>query len=88
MPMSMGDGIDESIITVISVQHGNGGAHDRDLIGQVIVHGDRVEVEDIQTDDNVTYGVVEMAMTIVAQAFAPPGEEKITVIDGVDGQGL
>ena len=43
-----GDGIDESIITVISVQHGNGGAHDRDLIGQVIVHGDRVEVEDIK----------------------------------------
>ncbi|MEM6539418.1 MAG: hypothetical protein AAF668_17035, partial [Pseudomonadota bacterium] len=40
----MGDEALESIITVISVQHGIGGAHDRDLIGQVIVHGDLVDV--------------------------------------------
>ena len=81
-----GDGIEESIITVISVQHGNGGAHDRDLIGQVIVHGDRVEVEDIKTDDNVTYGVVE-GYEDVALALKPLGEEKLTTIDGVEYKG-
>ncbi len=77
----MGDDALESIITVISVQHGGGGAHDRDLIGQVIVHGDLVDVEDIQTDDNVTYGVVENYADI-ATALAAPGEEKLTEIDG------
>ncbi|MGR3514751.1 MAG: LamG-like jellyroll fold domain-containing protein [Paracoccaceae bacterium] len=77
----MGDDALESIITVISVQHGNGGAHDRDLIGQVIVHGDLVDVEDIQTDDNVTYGVVE-GYDDIATALAAPGEEKVTEIDG------
>lgn len=77
----MGDDALESIITVISVQHGNGGAHDRDLIGQVIVHGDLVDVEDIQTDDGVTYGVVE-GYEDIATALAPPGEEKLTEIDG------
>ncbi|MCV6591684.1 MAG: hypothetical protein OIF48_01935 [Silicimonas sp.] len=81
-----GDGVEESIITVISVQHGNGGAHDRDLIGQVIVHGDRVEVEDIQTDDMVTYGVVE-GYADVAEALMPPGDEKISIIDGVEVKG-
>ncbi|MEM9426344.1 MAG: LamG-like jellyroll fold domain-containing protein [Pseudomonadota bacterium] len=82
----MGDDALESIITVISVQHGNGGAHDRDLIGQVIVHGDLVDVEDIQTDDMVTYGVVE-GYDEIATALAPPGEEKITVVDGEEIKG-
>ena len=82
----IGDDALESIITVISVQHGNGGAHDRDLIGQVIVHGDRVEVEDIQTDDNVTYGVAE-GYADLAMAIAPPGEEKVSTIDGVEYKG-
>ena len=77
----MGDEALESIITVISVQHGNGGAHDRDLIGQVIVHGDLVNVEDIKTDDGVTYGVVE-GYDEIATALAAPGEEKLTEIDG------
>ncbi len=77
----MGDDALESIITVISVQHGNGGAHDRDLIGQVIVHGDLVDVEDIQTDDGVTYGVVE-SYDEIATALAAPGEEKMTEING------
>ncbi|NNE78819.1 MAG: hypothetical protein HKN18_00970 [Silicimonas sp.] len=75
------DGVEESIITTISVQHGGGGAHDRDLIGQTIVFGDRVEVEDIQTDDMVTYGVVENYAD-VAEALNPPGDEKITMVDG------
>lgn len=78
----LGDDALESIITVISVQHGNGGAHDQDLIGQVIVHGDLVDVEDIQTDANVTYGVVENYADI-AQALQPLGDEKLTTIDGV-----
>ena len=58
-----------------------GCAHDRDLIGQTIVFGDRVEVEDIQTDDMVTYGVVENYAD-VAEALNPPGDEKITMVDG------
>ncbi len=80
------DGIEESIITTISVQHGGGGAHDRDLIGQTIVFGDRVEVEDIQTDDMVTYGVVENYAD-VAEALAPSGDEKITMVDGEEVKG-
>ena len=82
----IGDGALESIITVISVQHGGGGAHDRDLITQVIVHGDLVDVEDIQTDDGVTYGVVE-GYADVATALAAPGEEKLTTINGVEVKG-
>ena len=82
----MGDDALESIITVISAQHGGGGAHDRDLITQVIVHGDLVDVEDIQTDDMVTYGVVE-GYDDIATALAPPGDEKITMVDG-EGQRL
>ncbi|MEL6954687.1 MAG: LamG-like jellyroll fold domain-containing protein, partial [Pseudomonadota bacterium] len=81
-----GDGVDESIITVISVQHGNGGAHDRDLIGQTIVFGDLVDVDDIETDDNVTYGIVE-SIEDVNEALMPGGEEKITVIDGEEVKG-
>ena len=82
----IGDEALESIITVISNQHGGGGAHDMDLIGQVIVHGDLVNKDDIQTDANVTYGVVENYAD-VAQALAPAGEEKITVVDGVEYKG-
>ncbi|MGI9394301.1 MAG: calcium-binding protein, partial [Boseongicola sp.] len=82
----MGDEALESIITVISNQHGGGGAHDMDLIGQVIVHGDLVEKGDIQTDANVTYGIVE-GYDDVAEALFPQGEEKITIVDGVEYKG-
>jgi Ca2+-binding RTX toxin-like protein len=81
-----GDGVEESIIDVVSIQHGNGGAHDRDLIGQVVVFGDRVEVEDIQTDDGVTYGIVD-TYADVAEALVPNGEEKITIVDGQEVKG-
>ncbi|MEM8774289.1 MAG: LamG-like jellyroll fold domain-containing protein [Pseudomonadota bacterium] len=81
-----GDGVEESIINVISVQHGNGGAHDRDLIGQAIVFGDRVDVDDIETDDGVTYGVVENFEDVI-EALHPDGEEKITVVDGEEIKG-
>ncbi len=82
----IGDEALESIITVISNQHGGGGAHDMDLIGQVIVHGDLVNKEDIQTDANVTYGIVE-GYDDVAEALFPNGEEKITTVDGVEYKG-
>lgn len=72
-----GDGDEESIVTVLSKQHGNGGAHDNDLLGIVIVHGDRVEEGDIVTDSNVTYGIVE-SYADVAEALSPIGETKIT----------
>ena len=76
-----GDGDDESIVTVISNQHGGGGAHDQDLIGQLIVHGDRVEKDDIITDANVTYGIVDTIYE-VAEALFPVGETKVTQIGG------
>ena len=75
-----GDGDDESIITVISKQNG-GGAHDQDLIGQVIVHGDRVDVNDIETDAGVTYGIVETYADAV-EALYPVGETKISDVNG------
>ncbi|MEL7343900.1 MAG: LamG-like jellyroll fold domain-containing protein, partial [Pseudomonadota bacterium] len=80
------DGVEESIINIVSNQHGGGGAHAMDLIGQTIVFGDRVEKDDIQTDDNVTYGVVD-DYADVAEALFPQGEEKITMVDGVEVKG-
>ncbi|MEM6637647.1 MAG: LamG-like jellyroll fold domain-containing protein [Pseudomonadota bacterium] len=77
----IGDDALESIINVISVQHGGGGAHDRDLIGQVIVVGDLVEAEDIVTDNMVTYGIVD-TYDEVAEALFPAGETKITNVSG------
>lgn len=81
-----GDGDEESIITVISNQHGGGGAHDQDLLGQVIVHGDRVDVNDIETDAGVTYGIVQ-TYADVAEAINPAGELKVTNINGQDVYG-
>ncbi len=77
----MGDEALESIVTVISNQHGGGGAHAMDLIGQVIVHGDLVNKEDIQTDNNVTYGIVD-GVEDLAEALNPQGDEKITMVNG------
>ena len=76
-----GDGDIESIVTVLSNQHGNGGAHDDDLIGQFIVHGDLVEEDDIITDAGVTYGIVE-GYADVAEALFPEGDLKVTEING------
>ncbi len=76
-----GDGDQESIITVISKQHGAGGAHDRDLLGQIIVHGDRVEAEDITTDAGVTFGVVE-GIDNAYEAIEPEGRTKKSTIGG------
>ncbi|MBY8976835.1 hypothetical protein KHP62_13510 [Rhodobacteraceae bacterium NNCM2] len=62
-------------------QNGGGGAHDRDLMGYIIVHGDQVVEEDIKIDAGVTYGIVEN-IADVAEALFPQGEVKETVIDG------
>ncbi|MEM9228620.1 MAG: LamG-like jellyroll fold domain-containing protein [Pseudomonadota bacterium] len=75
------DGDEESIIHVISMQHGAGGAHDKDLLGQIIVHGDRVEQEDITTDAGVTFGIVE-GIDNAYEAINPAGRTKKTSIDG------
>lgn len=78
-----GDGDEESIVTVYSSQHGGGGAHDEDLMGIVVVHGDRLEAGDIQTDANVTYGIVETnSEADLDEALTPDGETKVTEIDG------
>ncbi len=75
------DGVEESIINIVSNQHGGGGANAMDLLGQTIVFGDRVEKDDIKTDDNVTYGIVE-GQADIAEALFPQGDEKITMVDG------
>ncbi|MEM6594229.1 MAG: LamG-like jellyroll fold domain-containing protein [Pseudomonadota bacterium] len=82
----IGDEALESIVTVISNQHGGGGAHAMDLIGQVIVHGDLVEKEDIQTDAGVTYGIVD-GFEDLAEALNPAGDAKITMVDGAPVKG-
>ncbi|MEM8756060.1 MAG: LamG-like jellyroll fold domain-containing protein, partial [Pseudomonadota bacterium] len=58
-----------------------GGAHDQDLLGQIIVYGDKVTYEDIELDAGVTYGIVE-TYAEVAEALFPPGETKVSVING------
>ncbi len=80
------DGDLESIVTVVSLQHGNGGAHDRDLLGVLFVDGDLVDVDDIQTDNGVTYGVVENYAD-VAEALHQVGETKMLEEGGVTHHG-
>ncbi|MEM7239764.1 MAG: LamG-like jellyroll fold domain-containing protein, partial [Pseudomonadota bacterium] len=58
-----------------------GGAHDQDILGYIIVHGDLVEEADIELDAGVTYGIVEN-ISQVAEALFPEGELKVTEIDG------
>jgi hypothetical protein len=73
-----GDGIDDdavSLITLYSQQGNGGGAHDEDYLGYVVVHGDRVEVEDIETDAGVAYGIVE-TIDDIQEAVAPTGDTK------------
>lgn len=50
------DGIDESIIHLISDQGGNGGAHDQDKLGTITVYGDLVEASDLTANAGVFYG--------------------------------
>ncbi|MEM7488410.1 MAG: hypothetical protein AAF390_04720 [Pseudomonadota bacterium] len=78
-----GDGDEESLITIYSQQGDGGGAHTQDLIGMVLVHGDRVEEGDIRTNPGVTFGIVETnSEADLAEALTPDGETKVTEIDG------
>jgi Ca2+-binding RTX toxin-like protein len=72
-----GDGDEESIIKIYSNQ-ANGGAHDDDFLGQVIVHGDRVEIGDLEQKAMETYGVVE-SIDQLAEAIAPTGTPDIDI---------
>lgn len=80
-----GDGKNDdaySIITVYSNQHGGGGAHDQDLIGQIIVYGDLVYEENIEVDAGGTHGIVE-TIDDIQEALTPTGELKVsTLADG------
>lgn len=70
-----------SIITIISQQGNNGGAHDEDLIGQVVVRGDLVDLDDVLVRAKPTPGIVE-TVDELQEALAPSGDTKITDIDG------
>ena len=70
-----------SVITVYSQQGAGGGAHDEDYLGYIIVHGDRVEEDDIETDAKVAYGIVE-TIDDIQEAVAPEGETKWIDLDG------
>lgn len=76
-----GDGDQESIITVYSDQGAGGGAHHMDLIGQIIVHGDRVEAGAIRTDPMVMWGIVDR-WEDVAEAVGPAGRHKMATVGG------
>nr|MDJ0640654.1 hypothetical protein [Paracoccaceae bacterium] len=82
-----GDGVDDdavSVITVYSQQGNGGGAHDEDYLGYIIVHGDRVEEDDIETNAGAHYGIVE-TIDDIQEAVAPTGETKWIDTDG-DGE--
>ncbi|MEM7620330.1 MAG: LamG-like jellyroll fold domain-containing protein [Pseudomonadota bacterium] len=67
-----GDGDQESIVKVYSDQGNNGGAHDDDHLGTIIVHGDRVEQGDVQTNAGVHYGVIQN-LADIDEALNPSG---------------
>lgn len=67
-----GDGDEESIIRITSNQGAGGGAHNGDLLGHVVVHGDRVEESDIELRGMQNYGVIE-TIDQLAEAIAPTG---------------
>jgi len=82
---SDGDGVDDELVSIIDVysnQHGGGGAHNEDLIGQIVVHGDLVDEDDLVVEANVTHGIVE-TVDELNEALAPTGDEKVsTLSDG------
>ena len=58
-----------SVITAYS-QQGGGGAHDEDYLGYIVVYGDRVEEDDIETDAGAHYGIVD-TIDQIHEAVAP-----------------
>lgn len=69
-----------SIITVYSQQGNNGGAHDEDLIGQIVVYGDLVTEDDIIHSKKLTDGIVE-TVDEIQEALAPSGDVKVTTLE-------
>ena len=66
------DGDMESIIRLYSRQ-ANGGAHDKDFLGQIIVYGDKVVLDDLKIKTNVTYGIVDTVEDL-DEALNPTGQ--------------
>lgn len=54
-----GDGTLDSVLAFVSNQGGNGGAHDGDKVGTVIVLNAEIDANDITIDAGVFYGVEE-----------------------------
>ncbi len=83
------DGIDDdavSIIRLYSQQGNNGGAHDEDALGYIVVYGDRVE-EEVITDAGAHYGIVP-TIDDLQEAVAPNGELRSNEFDGVEVTGV
>ncbi|MEM7210350.1 MAG: LamG-like jellyroll fold domain-containing protein [Pseudomonadota bacterium] len=82
-----GDGINDSAMSLVQVysqQGNNGGAHDEDLLGMIVVFGDLVYEDDIVTNPGVTPGIVD-TIDELQEALAPTGETKVTfTADGVE----
>ncbi len=77
-----GDGVADttvSVITVYSQQGNNGGAHDEDLIGQIVVYGDLVDLDDVLISAKLTTGIVE-TVDDLQEALAPTGALKTTTL--------
>ncbi len=82
---SDGDGTEDdliSILTLISRQHGGGGAHTLDLVGQVVVFGDPVSEADLLVEDGATHGIVQ-TIDQIQDALYLQGTPKVsTLSDG------
>ena len=79
---SNGDGMDDSIVSIIEVysqQGSGGGAHDEDNLGWIVVHGDLVTEDMVNTDAGVHFGIVD-TIDQLQEALAPTGEEKLTTL--------
>ncbi|MEL6266095.1 MAG: LamG-like jellyroll fold domain-containing protein, partial [Pseudomonadota bacterium] len=80
---SDGDGVNDAVASIISPysqQGKNGGAHDEDGLGHIVVFGDMVYEEDVITDAGVHYGIVD-TLDELQEALAPTGEGKVTTLD-------
>ncbi|CUH54166.1 calcium-binding protein [Shimia marina] len=53
------DGDIDTVLTFVSNQGGNGGAHDGDAVGQVVILDQQIDAADIAVDRGVFYGVTE-----------------------------
>ena len=54
-----GNGTIDTVLSFVSNQGGNGGAHDGDLVGQVVILNQEIDAGDIAVDAGVFFGVEE-----------------------------